>query len=151
MVLCPFWWLVLGMGSVPGQHRSFRVMLSLGLAQYPFRDVWSCRILLFATDTLSLKSFYKFILVRSCHHICLNNNVILCLWYKIVGVCISGLAFVWGTLFGPELGGFIRTLPNRPRDYTIWSVVEYLLPSRKGSAHLSRCNSGWFYHRWYQS
>jgi hypothetical protein len=65
----------------------------------------------------------------------------------MVGVYISGLAFVWGTLFDPELGGFIGTLPDIPQGYTVWSAVESLLPSEKGSAHLSRCNLGWFCHR----
>jgi hypothetical protein len=49
--------------------------------------------------------------------------------------------------FDPELGGFIRTLPDRPQGYTILSAIESLPPSEKGSAHLSRCNSGWFCHR----
>jgi hypothetical protein len=49
--------------------------------------------------------------------------------------------------FDPELGGFIGTLPDRPRNYTVWSAVEPLLTSEKGLVHLSRCNSRWFCHR----
>jgi hypothetical protein len=37
----------------------------------------------------------------------------------MVGVCISGLAFVRRTLFDPKLGGFIGILPNSPRGYTV--------------------------------
>jgi hypothetical protein len=40
------------------------------------------------------------------------------------------------TLFDPLYRWFIGTLPDRPRDYTLWS----------GLAYLSRYNSGWFCH-----
>jgi hypothetical protein len=53
---------------------------------------------------------------------------------------------VRGTLFDPELGGFIGTLPDRPWGYTVWGAVESLPPFEKGSAHLSQCNLGCFCH-----
>jgi hypothetical protein len=52
-------------------------------------------------------------------------NVILC-DVKYDGDCISGLTFVWGNLIWSCIRWFIGTLPERPRDYTVWSTLEPL-------------------------
>jgi hypothetical protein len=60
---------------------------------------------------------YKFVLVRFKVLVC-NNYLDLCC-KKYDGDCISGLAFVRGTLDDPKFGGFIGTLPDRPLDCSI--------------------------------
>jgi hypothetical protein len=61
---------------------------------------------------------------------------------KYVGDCISGLAFVRGTLFDPAFGGLSGRYPTG-QGFTPFEDVGAL---ERGLAYLSRCNSGWFYH-----
>jgi hypothetical protein len=52
------------------------------------------------------------------------------------------------TLFGPVYRWFIGTLPDRP---IVLYRLRYEVALRQGLAYLSRYNSGWFCHSWYQS
>jgi hypothetical protein len=62
---------------------------------------------------------------------------------KYNDVCISGLAFVRGTLFDPHSVVY-RDVTRRTKGLYRLKHVGAL---RSGLAYLSRCNSGWFCHR----
>jgi hypothetical protein len=59
---------------------------------------------------------------------------------KCNGICISGLAFVRGTLFDPAFGGLSGRYP------TGQGINKHVGVRRSGLAYLSRCNSSWFCH-----
>jgi hypothetical protein len=58
------------------------------------------------------------------------------------GNCISGLAFVRGTLFDPAFGDLSGRYPTGQRI----TPLKYVGALESGLAYLSRCNSGWFCH-----
>jgi hypothetical protein len=82
---------------------------------------------------------YKFILVRFV-------TTMFEYWYacdvKIVGVCISGLVFMWGILFDPAFGGY-RDITRQAKGL---HRLKYVGALESGLVYLSRCNSGWFCH-----
>jgi hypothetical protein len=66
---------------------------------------------------------------------------------KYDGDCISGLAFVRGTLFDPASVVYRDVTRQAKGLYHL----KYVGALGNGLAYLSRCNSGWFCHSWYQS
>jgi hypothetical protein len=63
---------------------------------------------------------------------------------KCDGNCISGLSFMRGTLFDPTFGGLSGRYPTGQE---IIPFEVHWSPWEGGLAYLSRCNSGWFYHK----
>jgi hypothetical protein len=53
-----------------------------------------------------------------------NSCIVILCDVKYDGDCISGLTFVWGNLIWSCIPWFIGTLPDRLRDYTVWSTLE---------------------------
>jgi hypothetical protein len=68
----------------------------------------------------------------------LNIHVIPAYDVKYDGICISGLAFVRGTLFDPTFGG----LSGRYRQAKGLYRLKHIGALKSGLAYLSRCNSG---------
>jgi hypothetical protein len=59
--------------------------------------------------------------------------------------CISGLAFVRGTLFDPASVVYRDVTQQAKGLYRL----KYVGALRSGLAYLSRCNLGWFCHRFF--
>jgi hypothetical protein len=66
---------------------------------------------------------------------------------KCDGICISGLAFVRGTLLILLLVVYRDVTRQAKRLYRL----KHVGARKSGLAYLSRCNSSWFCHSWYQS
>jgi hypothetical protein len=67
---------------------------------------------------------------------------------KYDGDCISGLTFVWGNLIWSCVSVVYRDVTRQAKGLYRLKHVGAL---RNGLTYLSRYNSGWFCHSWYQS
>jgi hypothetical protein len=63
---------------------------------------------------------------------------------KYDGNCISGLAFMRGTLFDPAFGGLSGGYPQAKGLHHL----KYVGALERRLAYLSWCNSGWFCHKY---
>jgi hypothetical protein len=101
-------WLVCGMGPVPDQHWSYRVISCQGLAWYPYwrRVQW----LWYKFRCCKLENLNRFVInpISWSWYYFWQLMYYKCLWLYL---CIRWL---------------IETLPDRPRDYTVWSTLEPL-------------------------
>jgi hypothetical protein len=119
-------WLVRGVGPVPSQHWSYRVISCQGLAWYPYRRhvqwLWfkfrCCKLEnlnRFVINPISWNWYYFWQLMKY-----------KCLWCKIwrwlyLWTRLRARYLVWSCI-----RWFIGTLPDRPRYYTVWSMLKPL-------------------------